>query len=92
METSYHRFDVLGLIRIMSLAGENWSMISLTRGDWSEIYYALELKSRALKRGKYGVQDYMGQDVDWVRHLDNIIEKIGPDGRLAARGGVERCK
>jgi hypothetical protein len=67
-------------------------MISLTREDWCEIYYALELKSRELRKGKYGNEDYMGQDTEWVTHLDSIIKKIGPDGRLAARNGVKRSK
>jgi hypothetical protein len=67
-------------------------MISLTREDWCEIYYALELKSRELGKGRYGNEDYIGQDADWVTHLDAIMKKIGPDGRLAARDGVKRSK
>jgi hypothetical protein len=67
-------------------------MISLRREDWCEIYYALELKSRTLRNGHFGTEDYNGQDADWITQLDAIIEKIGPDGRLAARHGVERSK
>ena len=67
-------------------------MISLTREEWCEIYYAIELKSRAIRKGKYGTEDHRGQDADWVTHLDLIIKKIGPDGRLAAREGIERSK
>jgi hypothetical protein len=37
-------------------------MISLTREDWAEIYYALESKSLALRHGKYGSEDEPGQD------------------------------
>jgi len=67
-------------------------MINLTREDWCEIYYALQLKSWALRKGKYATEDYAGQDADWVAHLDAIIKKIGPDGWQAARDGVERSK
>jgi hypothetical protein len=74
------------------MKGANSSMIGLTREDWCEIYYALKLKSRALTRGEYGNEDYLGQDADWLAHLDAILKKIGPDGRLAARNGVKRSK
>lgn len=67
-------------------------MITLTREDWCEIYYALQLKLRALRKGKYGTEDDVGQDANWITHLDAIIKKIGPDGRLAARDGVQRSK
>jgi hypothetical protein len=67
-------------------------MISLTHEDWREIYYALELKSRALKKGSYGTEDYTGQDTDWIAHLGAIMRKISPDGHVAARDGVERGK
>ena len=32
-------------------------MITLTRKDWAEIYYALETKSLALRQGKYRPED-----------------------------------
>ena len=67
-------------------------MISLTREDWSEIYYALESKSLALQQGKYGPEDEPGQDTEWIAHLDAIREKIGPDGNTAAHEGVARTK
>jgi hypothetical protein len=67
-------------------------MISLTRADWSEIYYALEAKSLALRQGKYRPEDVPGQDPAWMAHLDAIREKIGPDGNTAAHEGVARTK
>jgi hypothetical protein len=65
-------------------------MIKLKREDWREIYYALELKSQALKQGRYGTEDYRGQDAAWIAHLDAILRKIGPDGRAAALYSVSR--
>ncbi len=67
-------------------------MISLTREDWSEIYYALETKSLALRQGKYGPEDEPGQDAEWINHIEAVIEKIGPDGIKAALKGVDRSK
>jgi len=63
-------------------------MIKLREEDWREIYYAIELKSQALRHRKYGSEDYAGQDAAWIAHLDAILRKIGPDGRLAALQGV----
>jgi hypothetical protein len=67
-------------------------MISLTREDWSEIYYALEIKSLALRQGKYGPEDEPGQDAEWIAHIEAVKQKIGPDGASAANEGVERSK
>jgi hypothetical protein len=67
-------------------------MLSLTREDWSEIYYALEAKSLALRQGKYGPEDEPGQDAEWIAQLDAIREKIGPDGTSAAHAGVAQSK
>jgi hypothetical protein len=67
-------------------------MISLTREDWSEIYYALETKSLALRQGKYRPEDEPGQEADWITHIEAVREKIGPDGATAALKGVERIK
>ncbi len=67
-------------------------MISLTREDWSEIYYSLEMKSLALRQGKYGQEDEPGQDAEWIAHIETVREKIGPDGATAALEGVERSK
>jgi hypothetical protein len=63
-------------------------MISLTREDWSEIFYALESKSLAVRQGQYGSEDASGADAKWTGHLDALREKIGPDGATAAREGV----
>jgi hypothetical protein len=51
--------------------------IALTERDWTEIYYALDSK-------KQEVDD----DKEWVGHLENIMERIGPDGIDAAMNGV----
>lgn len=67
-------------------------MIILTREDWSEIYYALESKSLALRQGKYGREDEPGKDAEWIAHLDAVSEKIGPDGTTAADEGIERSR
>jgi hypothetical protein len=67
-------------------------MISLTREDWFEIYYALETKSLALRQGKYRPEDEPGQEADWITHIEAVREKIGPDGATAALEGVERIK
>jgi hypothetical protein len=67
-------------------------MISLTREDWSEIYYALETKSLALRQGKYGPEDEPGQDAEWIDHIEAVRGKIAPDGVKAALKGVGRSK
>ncbi len=67
-------------------------MISLTREDWSEIYYALETKSRALRQGRYGPEDEPGQDAAWTAHVEAVKQRIGPDGATAAERGVARSE
>jgi hypothetical protein len=67
-------------------------MISLTREDWSEIYYALETKSLALRQGKYEPEGELGQDAEWISHIEAVKEKIGPDGATAALEGVGGSK
>ena len=67
-------------------------MISLTREDWAEIYYALETKSQALRRGRLGQEEVPGEDAEWVVHLEAVKRTIGPDGAVAARRGVERSR
>jgi hypothetical protein len=65
-------------------------MISLTPEDWAEIYYALDTKSVALRRGDYVPEDALGDDARWIAHLEAIKDKIGPDGADAASEGVAR--
>ena len=67
-------------------------MITLTRKDWAEIYYALETKSLALRQGKYRPEDKSRQDAEWIAHLEAVKEAIGPDGATAAQRGVARGK
>ncbi len=63
-------------------------MIGLSRDDWSEIFYALESKSLAVRQGQYGSEDAADADAKWIAHLDELRQKIGPDGATAAREGV----
>src|SRR6202040_2364669 len=63
-------------------------MISLTREDWSEIFYALESKALAVRQGQYGSEDASGADSKWITHLDELRRRIGPDGAKASREGV----
>ena len=68
-------------------------MINLTKEDWTEIYYALQFKAARLQNGDMGDDEGAGQDVkEWGRHLDSIIDKIGPDGEdaWAELGSAER--
>ena len=67
-------------------------MITLTREDWAEIYYALETKALALRQGRYDPEDTPGEDTRWLAHLDAVREKIGPDGITAARAGITPTK
>ena len=67
-------------------------MITLTREDWAEIYYALETKALALRQGRYEPEDTPDEDARWLAHIDAIREKIGPDGSSAARDGIARTK
>jgi hypothetical protein len=53
------------------------SPVYLDERDWSEIYYALDSK-----------QQEVSDDHEWVGHLENIKEKIGPDGIDAVAQGV----
>lgn len=68
------------------------SGIILTESDWGEIYYALESKRLGINRGYYGPEDQPGDDEKWVDHLDSIEEKIGPDGKKAAKQGVLKAR
>ncbi len=67
-------------------------MISLTREDWAEIYYALETKSLALRQGKYGRDDNARNGAEWIAHIEAVKQMIGPDGNNAAERGVARSK
>jgi hypothetical protein len=67
-------------------------MIVLKREDWAEIYYALDTKLIALRRGDYGLEFQPRQDARWIDHLEAIKRKIGPDGARAARTGVEHSE
>lgn len=53
--------------------------------DWQEIFYALETKAHAIKKGHYNMPDDRPQEYafrrKWSRHLRRIMRKIGPDGR-----------
>lgn len=53
---------------------------TLRKEDWAEIYYALDSKVCAIRNGEYEPEEYPGEDVQWLDHLQAIQEKIGPDG------------
>jgi hypothetical protein len=56
-------------------------MNNLTREDWIEIYYALTSKQASVDSGNYGDDDErIGEIAEWSKHLETIIDKIGPDG------------
>jgi hypothetical protein len=61
-------------------------MIGLSRDDWSEIFYALESKSLAVRQGQYGSEDAADADSKWIAHLDELRQKIGPDGESGGGG------
>ena len=67
-------------------------MIVLKREDWAEIYYALDTKLIALRRGDYGPEIEPHQDARWIAHLEAIKRRIGPDGDRAARKGVDQIE
>jgi hypothetical protein len=55
----------------------------LTRKDWDEIYFALDLKADEVAAGRYdevpGEADMVGSETfRWAVHLRIIIGKIGP--------------
>jgi hypothetical protein len=60
--------------------------IELTRADWAEIFYALELKRDRVKSGLYG------EDHSWSKHLDEILTKLGPDSEIVSERGVAPCQ
>ena len=62
--------------------------VTLSREDWAEIYYALDSKRIAVVNGEYGSEIEAGENRRWTAHLDDIIERIGPDGEDAAANGV----
>jgi hypothetical protein len=67
-------------------------MIKLTQEDWAEIYYALDTKTLAVRRGDYGPEDVLSRDAAWIAHREAIKERIGSDGSIAADEGVAGIK
>ena len=67
-------------------------MIKLTRKDWAEIYYALDTKALAVRRGKYAPENAQGKDAAWIAHIEKQKRKIGADGSAAADKGVTTIK
>lgn len=56
----------------------NFPRPDLTTDDWVEIYEALRIKRERVAC----YYDLTGEERKrWVIHLDQIIKKIGPDGR-----------
>lgn len=54
--------------------------IRLSPKDWSEIYYALDYKTTSP-----AVRD----DTRWRNHILRIMKRIGPDGEIAEKYGVD---
>ena len=50
--------------------------IDLSNDDWSEIYYALEDKAKAIKDGVYGPEEKRGDNKRWIENLNEIMETI----------------
>jgi hypothetical protein len=55
----------------------------LTRSDWSEIYYALEMKEEWISKLK------LQANKRWAVYIRTIMNKIGPDGDIATERGVQ---
>jgi hypothetical protein len=65
--------------------------IGLTASDWEEIYYALDTKLSRLKNGDYEKCLEHAKctcSEEWIAHINNIMDAIGPDGDDAFQRGV----
>lgn len=53
--------------------------MNITKHEASEIYYALITKRDLIAKGQYGnlEEDFTKR---WIRDLERLIKKIGPDG------------
>ena len=58
--------------------------VAMSAEDWSEIYYALETKKGLIEDGVYKSEE----DAVWAAHLQEIVDKIGPDGQDAFDNGI----
>ena len=58
--------------------------MNLSDEDWIEIYYALESKAIAIEHGAYA-DDKRGKK-RWIRHLREIMNKIGTEGCNMMKG------
>lgn len=65
----------------------------LTVCDWEEISAAIWTKRAALVQGRYGPDEVKGDTKRWIKHLDEISEKLGADGHRACRryGASDDC-
>src|ERR1700748_383464 len=50
---------------------------NLTSDDWREIYYAIDSKRTSVETGRLGPETHEGADVDWVTHIEHILNIIG---------------
>lgn len=65
--------------------------VNLTAEQWTEIYYALELKAHTVRKDADAHPDGNQDNVDleaWHAQLLGIMQVIGPDGRRAADFGA----
>jgi hypothetical protein len=75
-------------------------MLTLSREDWAEIYYALDTKAKLIEDGEYGCCEHKETpdggdcpedcDGEWLRHLQAVMDKIGPDGTDALLKGTSK--
>jgi hypothetical protein len=62
--------------------------VALSEDDWREIYQALVCQGSAIAAGAYDPDEYGDLD-EWKKELQEILERIGPDGSIAAEVGVK---
>lgn len=62
--------------------------IVLSEDDWREIYQAIVCQGSAIAAGAYD-SDECGDLDEWKLELQDILERIGPDGSIAAEVGVK---
>ena len=64
------------------------STLSLSRSDWVELYYAVELKRLHVAKDNRENRPYSDDGVDldaWRRQMEHIASALGPDGERMHR-------
>lgn len=83
LRSAWYQYDAKDQIVAYADARQNIA-VAMSAEDWSEIYYALETKKGLIEDGVYKSEE----DAVWAAHLQEIIDKIGPDGQDAFDNGV----